>query len=203
MSTSLPHADRIDAVLKLWFGDEPVPSQATKMRWFQRSDDFDALLRRELGADHRRAIAGELAAWEADPRGVIALIILVDQLSRNLNRESPGAWANDPQALGITRRAMEAGLDLQVPTHHCTFLYMPLMHAESAGAQRDCVAAFEALAGRSDPELRGALAQNIDYARQHQAIVDRFGRFPHRNAILGRVSTEEELAFLQEPGSSF
>lgn len=201
--TVLPWAERVETVLTFWYGTEPTPTPETKARWFRRSDQFDAQIRAELGNDYERAIAGELSAWESDPRAVIALVILIDQLSRNLHRDDPRAWANDPMALAITRRAMDSGMDQSMPPHHRASLYMPLMHAEDAAAQADCVAAFEGLASDCEGAQREGYLQNVKYALRHQEIVDRFGRFPHRNLVIGRTSTRAEIEFLMEPNSSF
>jgi uncharacterized protein (DUF924 family) len=195
---------RADEILAFWFGGSP----ADRRRWFGKDAAFDAEIRAKFAADVERAAAGELAAWANDPRGALALVILLDQFPRNLHRGSPAAFAHDATALAVARAAMTLGHDAALPPVERAFLYMPLMHAEDREVQRDCAAAFhrladDAAAAGASADDTGYLRMAADYADQHAAIVERFGRFPHRNAVLGRASTAEELAFLTEPGSSF
>ena len=136
---------------------------------------------------------GELAARAAEPRGALASCLVLDQLPRNLFRGTPRAFAYDPLARAIARRTVAAGLDRQLDAKARLFLYLPFEHSEEIADQREAVRLCEELGN----------AGWLDYARRHLVIIERFGRFPHRNAILGRVSTPEEVAFLREPGSSF
>ncbi len=174
-------------VLDFWF------AESTRSSWFVRSEAFDALVRAELGPLHVRAVRGELDAWAADPRGALALVILLDQVPRNIHRGSADAFASDARALQHARAVVDAGLDRSLSEVEKVFLYLPFEHSEALADQDRSVA------------LMGALATPLwlDYAEQHRAVIARFGRFPHRNAILGRESTPEELEFLQQPGSSF
>lgn len=189
--------DRIDAILRFWFGDgAPPPFRA---QWWAKDAAFDDEIRARFAGHRLAAITGALDAWEETPRGALALVILIDQFSRNLFRGSPEAWANDAQALRICDRAIARGLDAKLVGSERLFLYMPTMHSEDIEVQNRSVALFEAL-GR---ELGEPFTNNAEYARRHRDIVARFGRFPHRNAILGRESSAEEAAFLLEPGSSF
>ena len=161
--------------------------------WF--GDDAD---------DAPRAAAGELARWEDDPAGRLALILLLDQLPRNLHRHTPAAFAQDDKARALCLKGLTLGVDKGLSPLARVFFYLPLEHAESREQQARSVALFEALADEQVTRPARATFEGFaDFARRHQVIVDRFGRFPHRNAILGRASTEEEAAFLQQPGSGF
>jgi len=199
---------RIDAILTAWFGTPDESPEAVAKRWFVRDPGFDESLRARLGDDHAAAGRGELDAWAVTARGALALVILLDQLSRNLYRDDPRAFANDAHALAIARAALAGGLDRELDWNQRVFLVMPLMHDESAAVQAEAVAQFAGLAeaaaqAGASAEQRKQLVNTLDFAERHAAIVHRFGRFPHRNAALGRVSTAEEAEFLQQPGSSF
>ncbi len=197
---SIPPSDRarIVALLDFWFG---APGSAERDRprevWFARDAEFDAALRRHFLVDHERAAAGGCAAWRAEPDATLALILLLDQLPRNLFRGSPRAFSCDAAALGAARHCVERGWDRDFPVVRRWFVYMPFMHSERLADQRRCLELSSAL--RGDPDS----AEEIRAAERHHEIIARFGRFPHRNAILGRPSTEEEEAFLQEAHSSF
>jgi uncharacterized protein (DUF924 family) len=179
-------------VLDMWF------SEAARAHWFDVDPAFDAELRTRFGEVVQAAARGELAAWEAAPESCLALVIVLDQLTRNMHRGTAGAFANDARALAIAERAIDRGFDASVPPIQRAFFYLPFEHVEDLAHQRRSVALFERLA----PELPSD-NDALEYARKHLVIIERFGRFPHRNAILGRPSTPEELAFLQEPDSSF
>lgn len=176
-----------DDVLTFWFSD------STRKHWFARSDAFDASLRDRFGDLHTRAAAGQLDDWAATPRGALALVILLDQASRNLHRGTPGAFATDSAALRHARAAVDAGFDSGLSDEERLFFYLPFEHSEDLADQERSVALCASL----------ATAMYRDYAVRHRDVVARFGRFPHRNAILGRESTPEELEFLKQPGSSF
>ncbi|WP_371821883.1 DUF924 family protein [Skermanella sp. TT6] len=171
-----------------WFGPAARPN------WFERSDAFDAEVRRLLLPAHEQAAANRLAEWRDDPRGCLALVILLDQVPRNVFRGSARAFATDAAARDLTRLAVERGYDGGFDRDERTFLYLPLEHSEDLADQRLSVELFRDRVG--DPGY-------LDYAERHLRIIERFGRFPHRNRILGRVSTEEEEDFLKQPGSSF
>ena len=193
------------AVLDFWFG----AGQAVDNRWFKGGPDFDALIASLHGDTLAAALAGQLAHWPAQgAAGTLALIVVLDQFTRNVHRGTPQAFAGDEQALALTQALVVGGEDRAMPPLQRWFAYMPLEHAEDPPVQAQSVGCFEQLVAdaQGSPEhaaLVGALTGALDYARQHQAVVDRFGRFPHRNAILGRESTPEEVAFLQQPGSRF
>lgn len=187
-------ANAVDRVLDFWFGPEGSAGRgADREIWWMKDDAFDSAVRDNLGALHERAAAGELDGWADDPRGCVALTILLDQVPRNLYRGTARAFATDPKARDVARRALDRGFDGKVPETMRLFLYMPFEHSETLADQQRCV------------ELTGALSNGryLDYAVAHRDIVARFGRFPHRNEALGRISTPEEIAFLKEPGSSF
>lgn len=198
--------ERAQAVLDYWFGeltDDHDPGTRGSI-WWRKDPAVDAEIRERFGADFDRAVAGELDGWASEPRTCLALVILLDQFSRNLFRDDPRAWANDPKAQAITEAAIDRGLDRALAVVERQFLYMPLMHAEDVErVRRHCDLADACVAEVPEERKHAAFEGWIKAARQHLAIVERFGRYPHRNAVLGRTSTNEELAFLKEPGSSF
>jgi uncharacterized protein (DUF924 family) len=159
--------------------------------WWVKDETFDGRCR-AFEADHHAAARRELAHWEMDAEGALALVLLLDQFPRNLYRNSPHAYATDALAQAVALRAIERGFDRSTDTFLRAFFYMPLEHAEDLGLQERCVELMEAL---GDPEF-------IKYARIHRDVIARFGRFPHRNPVLGRTSTREELQFLAEGGFS-
>jgi uncharacterized protein (DUF924 family) len=196
-----------DDVLEFWFGwffeDGSVPEE-TSARWWTKDPAFDASIRERFGEVLEAASRGELDAWKETPSGVVALVVVLDQLSRNAYRDTPRAFANDARALALAEQAYERGDFDALPPMQAYFLAMPFMHAESLAAQERCITLFRRLAARAASEkVKKTLEGGADFAERHRAIVERFGRFPHRNAILGRESTPEELAFLEQPGSSF
>ncbi len=173
-------------ILDFWFASEGL--------WFKKDDAFDETIRERFAADYESAAAGGLADWRETSDGCLALIVLLDQFPRNMFRASARAFATDTLALGIAETAVERGFDQAVAAARRRFVYMPFMHAEDVDHQRRCVDLFTAL--ENDPG-------GVNYAIKHLEIIERFGRFPHRNEILGRQSTPEEVAFLKTPGSSF
>lgn len=190
---------RAREVLDFWFGapGSAEYGRARKM-WFKKDAAFDALLRERFGALLDAACAGELDAWCATPEGALALVIVLDQFSRNCHRGTPRAFAADDKALAVARAMVASGDDLRLPTvEHRAFAYLPFEHAETAEAQRESLRLFGELA--KDPQAKGY----YDYAVRHADVIARFGRFPHRNAQLGRESTQAEAAFLRQPGSRF
>ncbi|MEJ7137158.1 DUF924 family protein [Amphibiibacter pelophylacis] len=174
-------------ILNFWF-EELSPAQ-----WWRVDPDLDKTISDRFGETHRAAHAGELFEWRVSPEGRLAEIIVLDQFSRNIHRGTPLAFACDPMALALAQEAVRTGADQTLPAQHRAFLYMPYMHSESAVIHRLAEPLFRTMA----PEA------NHQAELKHKAIIDRFGRYPHRNAILGRTSTPEELDFLQQPGSSF
>ena len=174
-------------VLDFWF-DTLSPKD-----WFSKSDELDAAIAEHFAEIHGAAAAGELYSWRHSHEGRLAEILVLDQFSRNLFRDSPRAFAQDGQALVLAQEAIRHGADRALSDDQRAFLYMPYMHSESLAIQRASVLLYQAL-GREN---------NLDFAQRHFAIIERFGRYPHRNAILGRESSDEELEFLAQPGSSF
>jgi uncharacterized protein (DUF924 family) len=196
------------AVLHFWFGE----ADAVDARWFKRDAGFDAAIAQRFGPAVEAALRGELDAWADDkdehgaPRGKLGLILLLDQFTRNLFRDSPRAFAGDPRALALALALIDAGDDRRLPPLQRWFAAMPLEHAEDLALQQRCVGLFEVLLAEaraaSSPHV-DALDGALDYARRHRDVIARFGRFPHRNAVLGRIDTAEEALFLQQPGSRF
>ena len=186
-------------VLAFWFGpaDAP-PDAATSARWFRKDPAFDREIAQRFGPLIGKALADDLADWAAQPSSALARILLLDQFTRNAFRDTPRAFAGDALALAHAQALVAAGLDQQLPPVQRVFAYLPFEHAEDAAAQRQSMQLFGALAVH-DPSMAGYL----DYARRHAEIIERFGRFPHRNAVLGRASTAEEADFLRQPGSGF
>lgn len=174
-------------ILKFWF--EETKSE----QHFERDAAFDKLIRQRFSETHRVASAGELFERRATPEGRLAEIIVLDQFSRNLFRDCPQAFACDGMALVLAQEAVHTGADRALVPPRRLFLYMPYMHSESRAIHAIAERLFRAL----------GLAENLKYELAHKAIIERFGRFPHRNAILGRESTAEEREFLAQPGSSF
>jgi len=174
-------------ILHFWF--EAVQPQ----QWWKSDPDFDQLITQRFGVLHARASQGGLADWRASAQGKLAEIIVLDQFSRNIHRGTPNAFACDGLALSLAAAAIERGVAPQLPPVQRAFLYLPFMHSEDREVHQRAMGLF------SEPGLEPNLASEI----RHKAIIDRFGRYPHRNAILGRASTPEEVDFLKAPGSSF
>lgn len=185
-------------VLDFWFGPPGSPERGRPRKaWFEKSDAFDALARDRFISTHAAAHSGALDAWRRTPLAALALVIALDQFPRNIFRGDARAFASDARALDVARELVDRGFDAaMLPVERC-FAYLPFEHAEDLAAQRRALELFARLG--PDPWS----ATTLDYARRHHEVIARFGRFPHRNAILGRASTPEELAFLQQPGSSF
>ncbi len=182
-------------VLAFWFADGPARFREA---WFRATPEFDAACREGFAAVLDAARAGTLDHWTATPRGALALVIVLDQFSRNIHRGTPGAYAADPRARSIADAALARGDDRHLGPVERIFLYLPFEHAEHLADQDTSVHLFETLRGTFDTAEKA-----IDIAHRHRDVIRRFGRFPHRNAILNRVSTPEELAYLAEPGSGF
>ncbi len=185
-------------VLAFWFGSEGEPGYGEfRDRWFRKDEAFDREAAGRFGGLYERAAAGELDAWREEAEGCLALVIVLDQFPRNMFRGDARTHATDGEALVAAKYAIERALDRELPAFQKMFLYMPFMHTESVEDQRRSVELFEGLAAEpGGPDV-------VEYAVGHRDIVERFGRFPHRNAILGRETTPEEVEFLTQPGSSF
>ena len=192
-------AAEAQAVLDFWFGAEGSATHGSaRTEWFAKDHAFDRAIVDGFGALIERALRGELDDWAHEPRSGLARILLLDQFTRNALRATPRAFAGDPQALAAASAMVGARLDEPLPPFMRAFVYMPFEHAENLAMQDEAVRLFTRLAA-TDPSFSSML----DYAHKHRAVIERFGRFPHRNAILGRQSTAEEVEFLQQPGSSF
>ena len=173
-------------ILTFWF--EEIDAK----NWWIKDTNFDQLIRDRFSEVHGAANRCETFSWRTTAAGRLAEIIVLDQFSRNMFRDQPGAFASDPLALALAQSAIAAGADLELPSPQRAFMYMPFMHSESLVIHDVAVDLFT----RNRPE-------NLDFEMRHRAMIERFGRYPHRNQILGRTSTAEEIEFLQQPGSSF
>lgn len=195
-----------DAVLEFLFGPLDASGSsddAHTQRWFAKDPAFDRELATRFGAVHQAAAAGHLEPWLEELRGRLAYVIVLDQFSRNLFRDDARAFAGDARALAATLDGLERRDDLSLPLDQRAFLYMPLMHSEDLELQDRSVALFTALAAETPPVRAAVASERTRYAEAHRDIIRRFGRFPHRNAVLGRPSTDEEVEFLKQPGSAF
>lgn len=190
-----------DEVLRYWLGDgieRGWPSQDLGPRWFGGGRDVDREIESRFGALVRKACSGGLRDWEHAPLRLLALVIVLDQFPRNMFRGSAQAFQGDARAERLVSGALERGFDDRLPWVGRVFLYMPLMHAEDLALQRRCVECFEALRRDVPQRLQPEIDGNLRFARSHLEIIERFGRFPYRNAALGRDSTEAERQFLKD-----
>lgn len=196
-------------VLDFWFGSDLQSLDALQnlnRRWFGKDPAFDADMQQRFSELHLQAAAGELDAWAQVPESCLALIVLLDQFSRNLYRGSASAFAQDAKALALAKQALAKGFDQQSAPAQRLFFYLPYEHSEELADQRLSEELTQALADAmadSQPEIHKIFEGYVDYARRHREVIERFGRFPHRNASLGRESTPEELAYLSQPGAGF
>lgn len=186
-TTSLTQAFTPDMIIHFWF-EEIEPKQ-----WWIKDPEFDLLIAERFGKLLEQAIQGELYHWRASPKGRLAEIIVLDQFSRNIHRDTPQAFAADAIALVLAQEAVAVNADSELKAKQVPFLFMPYMHSESKAIHEVAVRLFN----------REAAQGNLQFEIKHKAIIDQFGRYPHRNQILGRESTAEEIAFLQQPDSSF
>ncbi len=190
--------DDYQAILDFWFGKpDTVDYGKPKKFWFIKDTKFDQEVRSRFLSTYELAASYQLDNWKKSPLSCLALIILLDQFPRNLFRQQPQSFATDTQALKFAKYAISQEFDCQLLPVQRWFIYLPFEHSENLTHQHQAVALFSTL--RDDPDS----VSTIDYAYRHLKVIERFGRFPHRNLILGRISTPEELDFLQQPGSSF
>ena len=186
-------------ILDFWFGAADSAEFGTQRKvWWIKDAAFDRGIAERFGATIERALRGELDAWAATPAGALARVLLLDQFTRNAFRGNRRAFAGDAQALAAASALVGSRQDESLPPVMRAFAYLPFEHAESLAMQDEAVRLFTRLAAAS-PDL----ASMLDYAHRHRAVIERFGRFPHRNAILGRQSTAEELAHVATPGTAF
>lgn len=189
-----------ESVLDFWLGDGIAlgwPSQNMGKRWFTGGPELDAQIRQLFGAQVELALDGGLVDWEADPLHRLALVILLDQFPRNIFRGQARAFAGDARAQQLVSEALAQGLDEHLPWVGRMFLHMPLMHAEDLDLQEECVHCFTRLVAAVPAELRATITGSLRFAEQHRDIIARLGRFPYRNAALGRSSTAQDIEFLQ------
>jgi uncharacterized protein (DUF924 family) len=187
-----------ETILGFWFGHPDEPDYGKqKAVWFHKKPEFDAELKHRFLEDYQKAAAGNLDDWVNAAETSLALILLLDQFPRNMFRNTPQAFATDDKALVVAKHAVAQGYDCELLPVQRWFIYLPFEHSENLADQRWCVQLFQQL--KDDVNSDQAIAS----ALRHREIIERFGRFPHRNQILGRVSTPEEEEFLEQPGSSF
>ena len=195
-----------ESVLEFWFGPPASGAEVAAQKrnlWFGKSPANDQAVIDRFTATLADASAGRLDHWTNTPRGRLALVIVLDQFPHHIHRDRPQAFATDSQALALSLEALAANEDRQLAPIERVFLYLPLEHAESIELQERSVALYEKLAREAVADERSLFENFLDYAIRHRDVVARFGRFPHRNDILGRASSAEEVEFLKQPGSRF
>jgi uncharacterized protein (DUF924 family) len=190
----MPTEPLVREILTFWFGEPPLVERDV---WFRKDSAFDATIRARFGDAIAAARAGAFGEWCHDPHGALARVIVLDQFTRNVYRGTAEAFSGDERALATADDALAKGFDRTLAPVERWFLYMPFVHSEDRAMQERAVAVFSALAMETD------LASPLGWAKRHADVIRRFGRFPHRNAILGRTSTPEEIAFLATQGSTF
>lgn len=195
-----------ETVLNFWFGDQPGSldeGKRRRQRWFQADPEFDAEIQRRFGSAVIAAGRGELRDWTATARGALAVILLLDQFPRNIFRGTAKAFSFDAAALACCRDGIACGSDLRLSTVERAFFYLPLEHAEDLKTQNMSIAQYQKLLVSAAGGSTEFAQTSLDYASDHLALIEQFGRFPHRNAVLGRTSSADELAFLTSQGKSF
>ena len=193
-------------LLDWWFGPAETAAEVSASQhglWFGKRDSQDDYAREHFAPLVRQALAGDLESWVDTAEGWLALILLLDQLPRMIYRDSPFAYSGDSRAQQLVARGLAAGWEQALAPIEQIFVYLVLEHAEHLDSQDLAIELFGALAEQATDEDRAVFADSLDYAHKHQQVIARFGRFPHRNAVLGRENTPEESAFLLEPGSRF
>lgn len=193
-------------LLEWWFGSADDPNQVAAQQgrlWFGKRDSQDLEARERFGELVEQALAGGLTEWTQRPEGWLALVLLLDQLPRMIFRETPKAFSGDLRAQQLVAQGIAADFDRGLRPIQRVFIYLVFEHCEHLAVQNEAISRFTELMNQQPEADRAVFADNLDYAERHQKIIARFGRFPHRNGVLGRESTAEELAFLKEPGSGF
>ena len=193
-------------LLDWWFGSAESPTEAAKAKgklWFGKKKSQDTDAQHRFGGLVEQALAGGLTEWAETPQGWLALVLLLDQLPRMIYRDAPKAYSGDPRAEKLVHHGLKLERDLALTPLQRTFIYLVLEHSENLADQDNAIKRFTDLLPLMPSTDREHFTQSLDYARKHQVVIKRFGRFPHRNVILGRESTEEEVAFLKERGSRF
>jgi len=199
---------QIDRILGFWFGnlkEDELPSEEYRKRWWIKDHENDKRIKDDFGYDLDLAIRGELDDWKTTPEGALALILLFDQFTRNIYRNTEEAFSQDKNAIEICINGIKKGFSGELHPVQRIFYYMPLMHSEDMSMQEKSIECFSNLAKEfaTSESIAKMVSGSFEYAMKHYEIVKRFGRYPHRNAILGRESTPEEIEFLSEPGPSF
>ncbi|MBB3241557.1 uncharacterized protein (DUF924 family) [Pseudomonas sp. Tn43] len=193
-------------LLQWWFGSFESPNEIAADKgtlWFGKRDSQDLEARTRFGGQVEQALAGELTEWAQCPEGWLALVLLLDQLPRMIYRDTPKAFSGDLRAQALVAQGIAADFDRQLRPIQRVFIYLVFEHCENLAVQNEAVSRFLDLVEQQSGADRAVFADNLDYAERHQKIIARFGRFPHRNAVLGRESTVEEIEFLSGPGSRF
>lgn len=193
-------------ILDFWFGESLDDVQIIEQKsslWWRKDEDLDREIESVFSTVLESLIAGQLSAWKQDAESLLAMIILADQFSRNIYRNKEKAFTQDELALALTLEGLESRIDLELGIVQRIFFYMPLEHSESMSMQDRSVEMFEQLCESAPEDIRQEIAGNLDYAIKHREVIEKFGRFPHRNAILGRESRPEEIEYLKQPGSGF
>ncbi|WP_447787981.1 DUF924 family protein [Pseudomonas farris] len=193
-------------LLEWWFGSFELPNEISADKgklWFGKRDSQDLEARMRFGDQVEQALAGGLTEWVQCPEGWLALVLLLDQLPRMIFRDTPKSFSGDLRAQALVAQGIAADFDRQLRPIQRVFIYLVLEHCENLAVQNEAVSRFLDLVEQQPEADRAVFADNLDYAERHQKIIARFGRFPHRNAVLGRESTAEELEFLNGPGSRF
>lgn len=198
--------ERIEDILNFWFGELNelgCASPNQRQLWWSKSEEIDSTIRAQFLADYESIVSGDREAWRNTARGALAYIITLDQFSRNMFRGTPKMFAADPLAREVCCEGLDAGFDRELGFDERVFFYLPLEHSEAHLDHEKCHELFTGLCDEAPEELKKDAENYLDFAKRHRVIIDRFGRYPHRNETLGRASTPEELEFLKEPGSAF
>lgn len=197
--------EAVSGILQFWFNgiEDGFDVGGQTDLWFKGSEAVDREIRQRFGGLVESALAGELSHWQQHRDSALALVILLDQFTRNIYRGSADAFAGDARARGVVEMALERSFDRRLGFVRRTFLYMPLMHSETLSDQQRCVTLFEALLSEVPAEGKPMISSNLKFARQHRQLIEQYGRFPHRNAALGRPSTAAEIAYLEGGGARF
>ena len=195
--------EQIEQILDFWFGEPPEGEERPSGHelWWQKSARVDRLIEKRFGKLVEKARSGALDGWTSSARGRLAVILLLDQFGRNIYREQPEAYLGDPKALELCYDGLDEAMDRALTTPQRCFFYMPMMHAEDVDAQLACVETFQELVAETSGEDKEMAESFLRHAEQHRDVVERFERFPTRNAILGRQSSSEESAYLQQSGA--
>jgi uncharacterized protein (DUF924 family) len=202
----MPEVHDFKLVLDFWFGDAASDLEILEQKsslWWEKDTSLDAKIALRFSATLNSLVAGELSDWKNTPESYLTMIILADQFSRNIYRDTKKAFAQDELALALTLEGLETRLDLKLGKVHRIFFYMPLEHAENLSIQDRSIEMYRELYESAPENLKARLKGNLDYAILHREVIEKFGRYPHRNEILNRQSTVEEREYLKQPGSGF